>query len=45
MKKSRILSMGKLSFSPSLEHTPNARSSKNSLSFSIIHDGLVDVKL
>ncbi|MEY2704285.1 MAG: hypothetical protein RL407_347 [Bacteroidota bacterium] len=30
-----MLSMGKLNFSPSLEQTPKARSSKNSLSFSM----------
>jgi tetratricopeptide (TPR) repeat protein len=35
MKNKRILSIGKCSFSPSLEQTPNARSSKNSFSFSI----------
>jgi tetratricopeptide (TPR) repeat protein len=35
MKNKRILSIGKCSFSPSLEQTPKARSSKNSLSFSI----------
>jgi len=31
-----MLSMGKFNFSPSLEQTPKARSSKNSLSFSMI---------
>jgi tetratricopeptide (TPR) repeat protein len=35
IKKSRMLSMGKFNFSPSLEQTPKARSSKNSLSFSM----------
>lgn len=36
MKKRRILSIGNRIFSPSLEQTPKARSSKNNFNFSII---------
>lgn len=45
MKKSRMLSMGKCSFSPKREQTPKARSSKNSFSFSMTCVGLVALKL
>lgn len=40
-----MLSIGKLSFSPSREHTPNARSSKNNFSFSMVCGGLIWSKL
>lgn len=36
MKKRRMLSIGKRIFSPSLEQTPKARSSKNSFNFSMV---------
>jgi len=36
MKNSRMLSIGKRIFSPSLEHTPKARSSKNNFNFSMV---------
>jgi len=45
MKNRRILSIGKCSFSPSLEQTPKARSSKNSLSFSIKKEGDIKSKV
>ena len=45
MKNKRILSIGKCSFSPSLEQTPKARSSKNSLSFSIKKEGEIKSKV
>jgi tetratricopeptide (TPR) repeat protein len=40
-----MLSIGKLSLSPSFEHTPKACSSKNIFNFSIIGGGLVSSKL
>jgi hypothetical protein len=36
MKNKRMLSIGKFNFSPSLEQTPKALSSKNNLSFSMV---------
>jgi hypothetical protein len=40
-----MLSIGKLSFSPNLEHTPNALSSKNIFSFSMVIGWYVAVNL
>ena len=45
MKNKRMLSIGKLSFSPMREQTPNALSSKNIFSFSIVIGGFVGVNL
>ena len=36
MKNKRMLSIGKFNFSPSLEQTPKARSSKNNFNFSMV---------
>lgn len=40
-----MLSIGKLSFSPKREQTPNALSSKNIFSFSMVLGGFVTVNL
>jgi tetratricopeptide (TPR) repeat protein len=45
MKNNRMLSIGKCNFSPKREQTPNARSSKNNLSFSMDCGGLAASKL
>ena len=45
MKNRRMLSIGKRIFSPSLEHTPKARSSKNSLSFSMVGAIRIETKV
>ena len=45
IKNKRMLSIGKLSFSPKREQTPNALSSKNIFSFSIVIGVFVAVNL
>jgi len=45
MKNSRMLSIGKRIFSPSLEQTPKARSSKNNFNFSMVGAKWMDVKI
>ena len=45
MKNRRMLSIGKRIFSPSLEQTPKARSSKNNFNFSMVGAKWMDVKV
>lgn len=45
IKNKRMLSIGKLSFSPNLEQTPKALSSKNIFSFSMVIGEYVAVNL
>ena len=45
MKKRRMLSIGKRIFSPSLEQTPKARSSKNNFNFSMDVPNWIHVKI
>lgn len=45
IKNRRMLSIGKLSFSPSREQTPNALSSKKIFSFSMVLGDFVEVNL
>ena len=45
MKNRRMLSIGKRIFSPSLEQTPKARSSKNNFNFSMVGAKRMDVKI
>jgi hypothetical protein len=45
MKNRRMLSIGKRIFSPSLEQTPKARSSKNNFNFSMVGAKWTSVKV